>query len=74
MLSTALILFRASYERASGIIFRLKGPSLSFQLGNSLPGGTILNMTGGRISLGTSSWTGEGWGSFYPANTKPQDF
>jgi uncharacterized protein YecE (DUF72 family) len=32
-------------------------------------------MAGGQIRLGTSSWTGEGWvGSFYPANTKPQDF
>lgn len=32
-------------------------------------------MTDGRIRLGTSSWTGEGWvGSFYPANAKPQDF
>lgn len=32
-------------------------------------------MTDGRIRLGTSSWTGEGWiGSFYPADAKPQDF
>jgi uncharacterized protein YecE (DUF72 family) len=32
-------------------------------------------MGDGRIRLGTSSWTGEGWvGSFYPANAKPQDF
>ncbi|TAM79779.1 MAG: DUF72 domain-containing protein [Acidobacteria bacterium] len=32
-------------------------------------------MSDGRIRLGTSSWTGEGWiGSFYPTNTKPQDF
>jgi uncharacterized protein YecE (DUF72 family) len=32
-------------------------------------------MGDGRIRLGTSSWTGEGWvGSFYPANTEPQDF
>jgi uncharacterized protein YecE (DUF72 family) len=32
-------------------------------------------MGDGRLRLGTSSWTGEGWvGSFYPANTKPQDF
>jgi uncharacterized protein YecE (DUF72 family) len=32
-------------------------------------------MAGGRIRLGTSSWTGDGWvGSFYPANARPQDF
>jgi uncharacterized protein YecE (DUF72 family) len=32
-------------------------------------------MADGRFRLGTSSWTGDGWvGSFYPANTKPQDF
>ncbi len=32
-------------------------------------------MAEGRIRLGTSSWTGDGWvGSFYPSNTKPQDF
>lgn len=32
-------------------------------------------MADGRIRLGTSSWTGEGWiGSFYPTNAKPQDF
>jgi uncharacterized protein YecE (DUF72 family) len=32
-------------------------------------------MEQGRIRLGTSSWTGEGWvGRFYPANAKPQDF
>jgi uncharacterized protein YecE (DUF72 family) len=36
---------------------------------------TILHVCEGRIRLGTSSWTGEGWvGSFYPANAKPQDF
>lgn len=35
---------------------------------------TLLDMAEGRIRLGTSSWTGEGWiGSFYPANSKPQD-
>jgi uncharacterized protein YecE (DUF72 family) len=29
----------------------------------------------GRVRLGTSSWTGDGWvGSFYPANAKAQNF
>jgi uncharacterized protein YecE (DUF72 family) len=33
------------------------------------------NMGDGRIRLGTSSWTGEGWvGGFYPTNAKTQDF
>lgn len=32
-------------------------------------------MNKARVHLGTSSWTGDGWvGSFYPANSKPQDF
>jgi uncharacterized protein YecE (DUF72 family) len=32
-------------------------------------------MSAAQIRLGTSSWTGDGWiGSFYPANSKPQDF
>jgi uncharacterized protein YecE (DUF72 family) len=32
-------------------------------------------MSEAKIRLGTSSWNAEGWvGSFYPANSKPQDF
>ncbi|HLY61348.1 MAG TPA: DUF72 domain-containing protein [Terriglobia bacterium] len=34
-----------------------------------------MNTKDGRLFLGTSSWTGDGWvGSFYPTGTKPADF